>query len=89
MAEVPTEPIKPPAHQDVKASAAGVGQESIERGASVLRAAHPAVDVLGRLPCTGLHISAQFLELILWLLVVETRDAGATSVSDASCRSSG
>src|SRR5436190_12525409 len=47
-----------------------IGDELIERGATVLRPADAAVDILhGRVPAAGRDVPPKFLQLVLRLLV--------------------
>src|SRR5262249_52108912 len=41
----------------------------IERGTPILRAAHTTVHKLNRRPSPRFNVAAEFLELILWLLI--------------------
>ena len=67
--EVAPEPIESPAHQHVEPAPLGIGQELIERRATILRPAHPAIDVLDRRPASGADVPPQLLQLVLRLLV--------------------
>jgi hypothetical protein len=75
MLQTPTEPIEAPAHDDIEPASPGIGQELIESGTSILRPAHPAIDVLGWDPASRLDVPPEFLQLVLRLLI-ERRDTG-------------
>jgi hypothetical protein len=67
--QVAAKPIEPPADHDVEPAALGIGQKPIESGASVLRPAHPAVDILRCGPASRLDVSTEFLQLVLGFLI--------------------
>jgi hypothetical protein len=69
MPQIPPEPIESPAHQHVEPSALGVGQELVERGATILRPAHTVVNVFDGGPATRLDLAPQLGQLVLRLLV--------------------
>jgi hypothetical protein len=59
--EAPAEPIQSPAHQHIESPSLGVSQELIEGGATVLRPAHAAIDVLDGRPPASLDIPPELL----------------------------
>ena len=69
MTEVSTEAVKTPAHENVELTALRVGHEPVEGWTPVLRPAHPTIDILDGRPASGLAVAAQFLKLVLWLLI--------------------
>ena len=56
--QVASESIKPPANQHVKPSTLGIGQELVESGATILRPADAAIDVLDCRPAPSARRSA-------------------------------
>jgi hypothetical protein len=72
--QIAAQAIEPPAHHDIEAPSSGVGQQLIERGASILRPAYATIHVLDGRPAASGDVAAQLLKLVLRLLV-EGRDA--------------
>src|SRR5262249_11878137 len=70
MPQIAPEPIETPAHDALHAMAPHIGDELVERGSAVLRAADAAVDVLDRGPAAGGDVAAQLQQLVLRVLVV-------------------
>jgi len=58
MLQVPTEPIETPADQDIEPASLGIGEQLIESGTSILRPAHPAINVLDARPSPRLDLPA-------------------------------
>jgi hypothetical protein len=73
--EIPAKAIQSPADHHVKPSTPRIGHELIEGGTSILRPAHPSIDVLDCGPGPSLDVPPKFLQLVLGLLV-ERRDPG-------------
>ena len=73
--EIPSEPIKTPAHQHIELSPFRVSNHVIERGPAILRAADTAIGVLNGRPASGLDIAPEFLKLVFWFLI-ECADTG-------------
>ena len=69
MAEIPTEAIQSPAHDDVELSAFGIRDHLVERRPTILRAAEATIHKLDRRPSSRLNIAAEFLELVLRFLI--------------------
>ena len=67
--QVATESIEPPADQHIEPPPLGVGQELVERGTTIFRPAHPAINVLDGRPAARLDLPSQLLELVLRFLL--------------------
>ena len=75
MAKVPPEAIELPAYDGLHAMASHVSYELVERGSTVLRAAHAVVGVLDGTPAARCDIAAELDQLVLGGLV-ESAHAG-------------
>ena len=73
--EIPAKAIQSPTDHDVKPSPSSIGHELIEGVASILRSAHTAIYVLNPGPSSSLDVPAEFIKLVLWLLI-DRRDSG-------------
>ena len=69
MLEVPAQSIESPTHEDIEAPAARIADHLVERRPTVLRAAHPTVDVVRRHPTTSGDVAVKLRQLILGFLV--------------------
>ena len=84
-----SEPIQPPADQHIEATALGVTDQIVEGGATILRPAHAAIDVLNRRPATRVDIPSKLLELVLRFLVQRAHAGVDGGLQAATCPSAG
>ena len=65
-----SEPVEPPAHDDIEAPSHGVPNQLIKGRAVLDRPTDPLIDILARLPASNRDVFPKLLELVFDLLVV-------------------
>jgi len=69
VAQIPSETIEAPAHDDIELSSLRCCNQLVERRSTVLRTADTTSDKLHRSPASRLDVASEFLKLVLRLLV--------------------
>ena len=69
MAEIPPESVEPPAHQHIELPSLRISEQLVERGPTIFRAAHAAINMLDTRPPASFAVATEFLELVFRFLV--------------------